>query len=199
MDKQRLEQQIRFIIEIDKLKTVLRQTQLTDQSRRENSAEHSWHLAVMVLLLGEYAEAGTDIMRAMKMVLIHDIVEIDAGDTFAYDVAGYADKAEREQRAAARLFRMLPDEQRAEIDDLWREFEARATAEARFANALDRLQPLLHNYVTEGGSWKHDGVTLEKIRKRMQPVGEASDVLGRYVEAIIEDSLAKGYIPAAPS
>src|SRR3954471_16778318 len=156
----RLTQHIQFVMEIYKLKTILRQTPLMDNSRRENSAEHSWHLAVMALTLGEYAEQGTDLTRVIKMVLVHDIVEIDAGDTFAYDAQGYTDKEEREQRAAARIFGLLPDDQRDELLALWHEFEAITTPEPRFANALDRLEPLLGNYATGGGSWKKPGVTL---------------------------------------
>jgi putative hydrolases of HD superfamily len=190
----RLTQQIAFVMEIDKLKTILRQTSLMDNSRRENSAEHSWHLAVMALTLGDYAEPGTDLTRVVKMVLVHDIVEIDAGDTFAYDAQGYTDKNEREERAAARIFGLLPDAQRDELLVLWHEFEAISTPEARFANALDRLEPLLGNYTTDGGSWKKAGVTLAKVQKRMEPIGNVSAALGVYVQEIIADSVAKGYI-----
>jgi putative hydrolase of HD superfamily len=189
-----LTQQIQFVMEIDKLKNVLRQTPLMDNSRRENSAEHSWHLAVMALTLGEYAEAGTDLTHVVKMVLIHDIVEIDAGDTFAYDTQGYTDKAEREEQAAARIFGLLPDAQRDELLTLWHEFEAVATPEARFANALDRLEPLLDNYVTGGGSWKKAGVTVAKVQKRMEPIGNVSAALGEYVQQILTESVAKGYL-----
>ncbi len=190
----RLAQQIAFVMEIDKLKTILRQTSLMDNSRRENSAEHSWHLAVMALTLGEYAEVGTDLTRVVKMVLVHDIVEIDAGDTFAYDAVGYTDKNEREEQAATRIFGLLPDEQRDELMALWHEFEAITTPEARFANALDRLEPLLGNYATGGGSWQKPGVTLAKIQKRMEPIGKVSAALGEYVQQILADSIAKGYI-----
>lgn len=190
----RLAQQIQFVMEIDKLKTILRQTSLMDNSRRENSAEHSWHLAVMALTLGDYAEPNTDLMRVIKMVLVHDIVEIDAGDTFAYDTQGYTDKEEREQRAATRIFGLLPDDQRDALLALWHEFEAIATPEARFANALDRLEPLLGNYATGGGSWKKPGVTLAKIQKRMEPIANVSAALGDYVQQILADSVAKGYI-----
>lgn len=190
----RLAQQIQFVMEIDKLKTILRQTSLMDNSRRENSAEHSWHLAVMALTLGDYAEANTDLTRVVKMVLVHDIVEIDAGDTFAYDTQGYTDKEEREQRAAARIFGLLPDDQRDELLALWHEFEAITTPEARFANALDRLEPLLGNYATGGGSWQKPGVTLAKIQKRMESIGNVSAALGDYVQQILIDSVAKGYI-----
>ena len=189
-----LAQQIAFVMEIDKLKTVLRQTTLMDQSRRENSAEHSWHLAVMALTLSEYAEPATDLTHVVKMLLVHDIVEIDAGDTFAYDAQGYTDKAEREERAAARIFGLLPDGQRDELLALWHEFEAIATPESRFANALDRLEPLLGNYVTGGGSWQKPGVTLAKVQKRMEPIANVSEVLGAYVQAVLAESVAKGYL-----
>ena len=189
-----LAQQIAFVIEIDKLKTILRQTPLMDDSRRENSAEHSWHLAVMALTLGEYAEPGTDLAQVVKMVLVHDIVEIDAGDTFAYDTQGYTDKNEREERAANRIFGLLPDAQRDEIMALWHEFEAISTPEARFANALDRLEPLLGNYTTGGGSWKKAGVTLAKVQKRMEPIANVSAALGAYVQQILSESVAKGYL-----
>lgn len=190
----RLAQQLAFIIEIDKLKSVLRQTRLINDSRQENSAEHSWHLAVMAALLGEYAEPETDIGRVVKMVLVHDIVEIDAGDAFAYDPAANVGKEEREEQAAQRLFGMLPNEQRDEMLGLWHEFEAQNTAESRFANALDRLQPLLMNYTIGGGTWKKAGVTLDKVRLRMAPIGKASKALGDYVELILEDSVAKGFL-----
>jgi len=139
----RLAQQLRFVVEIDRLKTVLRQTLLTDASRQENSAEHSWHLALMAALLAEHAGAEVDVTRTMKMVLVHDVVEIDAGDAFCYDAAANVGKEERERLAAERIFGLLPAEQAAELHALWVEFEAGETAEARFAVALDRLQPLL--------------------------------------------------------
>lgn len=194
MSLSRLEQQIAFITEIDKLKTILRQTPLMDNSRRENSAEHSWHLATMALILAEYAESGTDITRVIKMVLIHDIVEIDAGDTFAYDVQGYVDKADREQLAAARIFGLLPDDIREDIMALWREFEEITTPEARFANALDRLEPLIGNFIAGGGSWQKPGVNLAKVQKRMEPIGAASPQLGEYVQHIIAQAVERGFI-----
>ena len=141
----RFEQQLRFIVEIDRLKNVLRRTLLTDASRRENSAEHSWHIALMAPLLAEHACEPVNVERVMRMLLVHDIVEIDAGDTFAYDANGNADKAERERRAADRLYGLLPDDQARELRAAWEEFEAAESAEARFAHALDRLQPLLQN------------------------------------------------------
>lgn len=191
----RLVRQLDFLREIDRLKTVLRQTVLTDKSRRENSAEHSWHLAVMAGLLQEHAnEPGLDVGRVIRMVLIHDIVEIDAGDTFAYDTAGHADKAEREERAAERLFGLLPDDQRAEIMDLWREFEDRTTPEAKFAAALDRLQPMMHNYLTEGHTWRQHGITAGQVLARNRHIAEGSEALWRFAEQMINDAVDKGYL-----
>ncbi len=198
MQTDRLARQIAFIVEIDKLKTILRRTPLTDESRRENSAEHSWHLAVMTLLLAEYAGEPVDAARAVKLVLIHDIIEIDAGDTFAYDVQGYLDKDEREQRAAARLFALLPDDQAAELLAFWREFEAMETPESRFANAMDRLQPTLMNHNAHGGTWRDNGVTQAQIERRDAPIGAISVTLGALVQEIIQANIERGYIvPAA--
>ena len=190
----RLDRQLSFINEIDKLKTVIRQTLLIDMSRRENTAEHSWHLAVMATLLTEYAKEPVDALHAIKMLLVHDIVEIDAGDTFAYDTAGYADKDEREQKAATRIFGLLPAEQGGELRALWEEFEARQTAESKYANALDRLQPLLHNYRTEGGTWRIHNVTKDKVLKRMEPIKIGMPEIYPMVEKIIEEACAAGWI-----
>lgn len=190
----RLEQQLTFILEIDKLKTILRQTLLTDMSRRENTAEHSWHLAVMAMLLTEYAVEPFDILRAIKMVLVHDIVEIDAGDTFAYDGLANQDKEERERRAADRLFAMLPEEQGHEFRQLWEEFEARQTPDSKYANALDRLQPLLHNWKTEGGTWRIHKVTKPAVLRRMEPVKIGMPEVYPTVEKIIEDACRVGWI-----
>jgi putative hydrolase of HD superfamily len=196
VSSERLAQQIRFVIEIDKLKHVLRRTYLLDQSRRENDAEHSWHLAVMTILLHEYAETPVDLLRVLKMVLIHDIVEIDAGDAALYDEAGNADKAERELAAADRLFSLLPRDQAEEIRDLWQEFEARITPEARFARALDRVQPILHNYHTGGTTWRELGVTAKQVlAKNRDVVFDGSPALGEYVVGLIADAVAKGYLP----
>ena len=151
----RLRKQIEFIVEIDKLKHVLRQSALIHDRRRENDAEHSWHLGVMAMLLAEYVrEDSVDILKVMKMVLIHDLVEIDAGDTFAYDELGYEDKEERELQAAERIFSLLPSDQAGKMWELWQEFEEKQTPEARFAASLDRLQPLLLNYQHQGAYWK---------------------------------------------
>lgn len=190
----RLQKQIEFITEIDKLKHILRQSVLIDDRRRENDAEHSWHLAVMTMLLSEYVKEEIDLLRVMKMVLIHDIVEIDAGDTFAYDEAGYEDKNEREKQAAERIFNILPADQAEKINDLWLEFEAKETPEARYAASLDRLQPLLLNYNSEGHTWKMPGVNSEKVYKRMAVIKESTPEIWDYVVEIIEDSINKGYL-----
>src|SRR5262245_59404725 len=163
MKAERLEQQIRFIVEIDKLKSVYRRTYLINERRNENTAEHSWHLAMTAMLLVEYANEPVDVLKVIKMALIHDIVEIDAGDTFVYDLQALFDKAESERAAADRLFRLLPDDQGQEFRRLWEEFESRESPEARFAAALDRFVPQLHNYYTSGGSWREHGITHDRV------------------------------------
>ncbi len=188
----RLEQQIAFILEIDRLKTVLRQTVVVDQSRRENTAEHSWHLAVMAMVLAEHANHPPDILKVLKMVLVHDIVEIDAGDTFGYDDAGHDDKAEREQRAADRLFSLLPDDQANELRALWDEFEARETSDARFALALDRLNPILLNLATDGHSWKRHGITRERVVERNDLMAEGSEDLWSHVSKLLDEAEISG-------
>ncbi len=195
---QRLARQIGFILEIDKLKRIVRQTYLIDRGRRENDAEHSWHLAVMAVLLNEYATEPVDVLTVVKMVLIHDIVEIDAGDTFCYDEAAHADKAEREQAAADRLFALLPDDQGVELRALWEEFEARRTPEARFAAALDRLQPLLHNYHTQGLAWREHGVTVDRVLARNHHMAEGATALWDYAERFIRDAVERGYLAPEP-
>ncbi len=191
----RLKQQIDFIIEIDQLKQVFRQSILMDGTRRENDAEHSWHLAIMGILLGEYSQEALDLWRVVKMVLIHDIVEIDAGDTYCYEEAPYAEKLEREKKAADRLFSILPPDQKLDFQCLWEEFEKRSTPEARFAAALDRLQPLLHNYKTKGESWKKHGVTSAKVIERNKSIIGISKTLWDFAETIINESVRKGYLP----
>jgi putative hydrolase of HD superfamily len=193
---QRLADQLAFIIEMDRLKHVLRRSPLADGSRRENSAEHSWHLAVMAMTLAEYANEPVDVAKVVRMTLVHDIVEIDAGDTFAYDTAGYEDKAEREQRAAEVIFGLLPPDQAAEFRALWEEFEERATPEARFANALDRLAPLMLNYYNGGQVYRGNGVTAEQIRGRMAPVAQGAAELDTVVAAMLSDMQARALIPA---
>lgn len=191
----RLMAQVQFIVEIDRLKTVLRQTSLADGSRRENSAEHSWHLAVMAIALADYAPPGVDLNRAIALLLVHDLVEIDAGDTFCYDVAGNADKAEREQAAADRIFGLLPPDQAQQYRDLWDEFEAGETVTAQFAIALDRLQPFLLNLANHGGTWQEHGIDEARIRDRMAPVARVSPELWALVEGAIAQCRAAGCIP----
>ncbi len=193
----RLSRQIEFILEIDKLKSILRRSYLVHNPRLENSAEHSWHLAVLAMLLAEHANTEVNLLRVLKMLLVHDIVEIDAGDTFCYDVAGNETKAERETLAARRIFGLLPDDQREELHGLWEEFEARQTPEAKYAAALDRLMPLLHNYHTQGRSWREHGVTRELVLDRNRHIGEGSEAIWQYMEALIEDAEEKGYLTEA--
>jgi putative hydrolase of HD superfamily len=191
----RLDRQIAFILEIDKLKTVLRRTVLIDRSRQENSAEHSWHIALMAVLLEEHAaERGLELLRVVKMLLVHDLVEIDAGDTFVYDAPGQVDKPEREQRAAERLFGLLPPDQGAEVMDLWQEFEARETPEARYAAALDRLQPLLHNLHTEGHSWRLHGVRREQVVAINGHLDHGAPALWRRIIVLLDEAVERGHL-----
>ncbi|TCP55489.1 putative hydrolase of HD superfamily [Tumebacillus sp. BK434] len=193
---ERLRQQMEFLVEIDKLKSVSRRAYLMNGSRNENDAEHSWHLALMVMMLQEHAnEPSVDLLRVVKMVLVHDIVEIDAGDVSAYDAAGQAGKEERERAAAKRIFGLLPAEQGAELLALWLEFEERETAEAKFAAALDRLAPLLHNYQTEGQTWQEHGITLEMVLARNSQIAQGSERLWEYAQELIRESVEKGYLP----
>jgi putative hydrolases of HD superfamily len=195
MDFDRLTKQIEFIVEIDKLKGIVRQTLLTDGSRQENSAEHSWHLALMALVLSEHAsEQGIDLLKVLKMVLIHDLVEIDAGDTYCYDETANGDKAEREEKGADRIFGLLSGELARELRSLWEEFEARKTAEAKFAAALDRLQPLLNNYRTQGRMWKEHKIKSQKVFERNQPMVEGSPALWEYAAQMIHDAIEKGWL-----
>lgn len=199
MRDDRLVRQLEFILELDKLKTVLRRTRLTDDSRHENSAEHSWHLALMALLLAEYSDRPVEVPRVVALLLVHDIVEIEAGDTFAYDAAGVLDQAEREARAADHLFGLLPEDQAAALRELWDEFEARRTPEARFAAAMDRLQPMLHNLQLGGGTWQSFGISMDQILMRAGPIVDASTELWRYVQAELRRAYPEGRIPPRPT
>ncbi|NLT95036.1 MAG: HD domain-containing protein [Clostridia bacterium] len=194
MNKERLLKQIEFIVEIDKLKRVLRQNVVIGTKSQEDDAQHSWHLAVMAIILVEHAAQKLDILKVIKMVLIHDLVEIDAGDTFCYDEKGYEDKAQRENRAAQRLFNILPQDQAREIWQLWQEFEAMETAEARFAACLDRIQPLILNYHTQGHTWQKPGVNSEKVLKRNGVLKDNAPLLWEYAKEIIEKSIEKGIL-----
>ena len=190
----RAERQLEFLIDADRLKGVLRQTLLCDGSRRENSAEHSWHLALMAAVLAEHADATVDVSRVIRMLVIHDLVEIDAGDTFAYDVGANVDRTTREQLAADRIFGLLPPEQGSALRALWEEFETRTTPDARFAVALDRLQPLLNNHRSGGGSWRTHGIHRSQVLLRMEPIRDALPALWPTVESIIADNCALGHI-----
>jgi putative hydrolases of HD superfamily len=190
----RLSRQMRFVVELDKLKQVLRRNTLTDGSRRENSAEHSWHLALMTMILAEYASADVDPWRVMQLVLVHDIVEIDAGDTFAYDLEEGLTQLDRETKAAERLFALLPADQAGAFMEMWLEFEHRETANARFAVALDRLQPLLQNFECGGGTWRTHGITEAMVRARCAPIGAASPRLGGFADALIDRAVQQALI-----
>ena len=187
----RLARQLYFILELDKLKSVYRRTYLIDGTRSENSAEHSWHLALLAMVLAEHANEPLDVGKVIRMVLIHDIVEIDAGDTYIYDVQD--DKAEREQQAADRIFGLLPADQAQEFRDLWEEFETRQTAEARFASALDRFIPQLHNFHTQGRSWKEHGITSERVLMRNVEISHGSNTLWEWTQMLIERAETEGF------
>lgn len=191
----RLSQQIAFIAEIDQLKSVLRQSLIMDGSRRENTAEHSWHIAVFAMMMHETAEEPRpDLNRVIRMLLIHDIVEVDAGDTFAYDALGYEDKEARERAAAKRLFGMLPSDQADEWMNLWLEFEAGSSPEAQYANAMDRLLPLLHNYYTGGVSWQRYGIVRSQVERRIAPVKAATPKLWQFAMLLLDRAVEKGIL-----
>ncbi|MHB1484270.1 MAG: HD domain-containing protein [Saccharofermentanales bacterium] len=189
----RLEKQMQFLLEIDKMKSVFRQNYLADGSRRENDSEHSWHLAMMVYVLAEHFD-GIDELKTIKMVLLHDIIEIYAGDTFAYDEEGYLDKDEREQKAAQKIFALLPSEQSVEFTDLWDEFERIDTDEAVCAAIVDRVQPLTLNIASKGIMWQKHKVTIEKVLKRNELVfDKAPKIISDYVRRIINEAAANRY------
>jgi len=194
MDNERFDQQIRFILEIDKLKSVIRQSYLLSGTRQENSAEHSWHIALLAMLLAEYAQQPVDLLRTMKMLLIHDIIEIDAGDTYCYDEAGVVDQSSREHAAAERLFGLLPQDQMIELRELWGEFEERSTAEAKFAVTIDRLMPLLHNYHTEGRSWREHDIRSDQVSARNEAMKDGSLELWKFAMSLIDDAVDLEYL-----
>ena len=191
---EKIKKQIEFVLVIDEMKNVLRRNLVVDGSRRENDAEHSWHLAMLAMILEEYSSEKVDIERVLKITLVHDLVEVYAGDTFAYDAKGNEDKLDREIEAANRLFGMLDPVQGAEIRALWDEFEAKETAESRYANAVDRLQPLLLNYMTNGHTWKLGDVHAPQIYKRMDIIRTATPELWHIVEGIINTSIEAGIL-----
>jgi putative hydrolase of HD superfamily len=194
IENEKLRKQIEFAVEIDKMKLVLRRNLVADGSKREDDAAHSWHLAIMSMILEEYSAEKIDVNRVIKIALVHDLVEVYAGDTFAYDSKGYEDKEQRERDAADKLFGMLEGEQSTEIRALWDEFEAVDTAESKYANAIDRIQPLLLNYLTNGHTWKLGSVSSAQVYKRMDIIRTATPELWDIVEGVIRDSLRKGLL-----
>lgn len=194
MDK--LANQLRFLIEIDKMKNIQRQTLIADGSRRETDAEHSWHMAVMAMILFEYAENKDKINldRVIRMALVHDLVEVYAGDTFCYDEKAKLDKAQREEEAADRLFSLLPPEQGRELRELWEEFDLMETPDAVYASAIDRLQPLINNHLTNGHTWRNGRVKAHQVYARMEKIRQASPKLYEYACGIIEENIRKGFL-----
>jgi len=193
MMEERLRKQLDFALEIDKEKNILRQTHLSGHGRRENDAEHAWHMAVMAVLLSEYANEEIDVLKVVTMILIHDIVEIDAGDTYAYDEKGKVTQRERELKAAHRLFGILPEDQRKKFRGLWDEFEAAETPEAKFARTLDHIQPLMLNAASEGRSWREHEIHLSQVLARNEKTAEGSEKLWQYIlQDLIQPSVEKG-------
>ncbi len=188
-----LRKRFEFIMEIDKLKEIYRRNLLFDASRRENDAEHMWHMAMSAMILSEYAEEGTDINKVIRMALVHDLVEVYAGDTFAYDTKGYDDKNEREIKAADKLFSILPKSQGTEFRELWEEFDTVETKEARFANAIDRINPMLANHLTNGHTWVLGNVKKEQILSRAEPAKQFPKLYDVIIY-MLEDAINKGYV-----
>ncbi len=191
---ERLEKQIRFIVEIDKVKNIFRQTYLADARRKENDAEHSWHIALMAYLLQEYAEKPVDVSKVMLMVLIHDLVEIDAGDTYAYDDAGAETKRAREEAAADRIFGLLPEDQGKYFRELWEEFEAYESPEGKYAHLLDNFQPLLLNDASGGLSWQEHQVKKSQIYKRNEKIEETSETIWNCMKEIVQKHIECGHV-----
>jgi len=197
MDRERFDRQIAFLKEIDKIKHVMRRSRLLDDSRYENDAEHAWHLAVMAMTLAEHAnDDELDIPTVIKMVLLHDVVEIDAGDTLVYDTAGREEKKEQESRAAERIFGLLPQDQAKAFGDLWEEFEARETSEARFAAALDRLEPILQNASTRGHAWQKHGISRQQAEATNEHIAEGSSDIWNYVKELFAEADENRYFGA---
>jgi putative hydrolase of HD superfamily len=194
METSNLFKQIEFIKEVDKLKYIFRKTKLFSSDRNENDAEHSWHLALMAIVLADHANFPVDVLKVVKMLLIHDIVEIDAGDTFIYDTQKNHDNTIEERQAAKRIFGLLPDEQADELIAIWEEFEEQQTNEAKFARAMDRLEPLLQNASNNGGTWNEFGVNHEKVYAKKQVIKNGSTVIWEYAEQLIEECVQKGIL-----
>ena len=185
---------LRFAAETDKMTAILRRTMLVDGSRRENDAEHSWHIALMCMLFKDFAPQGTDVSRAVQMCIVHDLIEIYAGDTFAYDVSGNQDKAEREAKAADKLFSQLPENLAKDFRTLWEEFDAMETPDAKYAAAMDRLQPFLHNTLTEGHTWKEGKPSLDMVEKRVGVAKEIIPEISDWYNKNIEHALNEGWL-----
>ena len=194
MTNENLLKQIEFIKEIDKLKYIQRRTKLFESDRNENDAEHSWHLAVMAIILSQHANTAIDVLKVVKMVLIHDIVEIDAGDTFIYDTQKNHTNSDEELLAAKRIFGILPQEQAEDLIAVWEEFEEGKTDEAKFARSMDRLEPLLQNVSNNGGTWQEFGVNYDKVYEKKQIIKEGSAAIWDYAEALLNDSVDKGIL-----
>ncbi len=190
----RLDRQLAFVLEIDRLKEVLRRSRRINDQTRENTAEHSWHLVMMAMVLHEHWPESLDVARVMRMVAIHDLVEIDAGDTFVYDEAGASDKAAREHAAAKRIYGLLPPDQAREMRALWDEFEAKTSPEAQFAGALDRLMPLLHNFHGEGRVWRENGVVAAQVRALNERAFAGAGRLREFVHELIDEAVERGYL-----
>ncbi|MFX1560093.1 MAG: HD domain-containing protein [Promethearchaeota archaeon] len=192
---ERFSKQMDFIVEIDKLKQIERQSALCDGSRQENVTEHSWHISLMAMLLTEYANSvDIDKLKVIKMLLIHDLVEIDAGDTFAYDPVGNSNKEKREKEAAKRIFGLLPNDQKKEVHSLWEEFESLSTPEARFASALDKLQPLILSHNNKGWSWKKHNIVSSQIFESKKDISKGSKDLWEYAKSLIQKSIEAGFL-----
>ena len=194
MQNRNLEKQVSFIKEIDKVKYILRQSKLFNSNRRENDAEHSWHLAVMAIVLAEHSEKPINLLKVLKMLLIHDIVEIDAGDTFIYDTTKDHDNTEEELDAAKRIFGILPEEQAAELIALWEEFEAAETDEAKFAKSMDRFEPLLQNASNSGGTWVQYDVPFQRVYDKKKIIKDGSKAIWNYAEGLINEGVEKGFL-----
>lgn len=191
---ERLDQQLKFSAEIDKMTGIIRRTLLIDKSRRENDAEHSWHIAAMAMLFEEYAKEPVNVSRAVEMCIVHDLIEIYAGDTFAYDVKANEDKADREKKAADKLFSQLPHEQGKMIRNLWEEFDAMETPDAKYAACMDRLQPFMHNTLTEGFTWIEGGTNRTSVEKRMAVIKDFLPEVYKWIDSNIERAIAMGWL-----
>lgn len=192
--KERIKKQLEFIYEIDKAKNIFRQTYVSNCERTENDAEHSWHLAIMAFVLSEYVGDDVDVLKTIKMVLMHDLVEIYAGDTYCYDVEANMDKEEREKKAAEKIYGLLPKDQYDEYKSLWEEFEKVETKEAKFAAILDRIQPIMLNYDTEGRAWKEHGIYRDQVEKRNKVVFDGPKEFSEILTAILDLAVEKGYL-----